>query len=324
MMRRREFIAGLGSAAAWPVAARAQQPNLPVIGFLSGGELQAHLVAVFRQGLGTTGYVENQNVLIDYRTTDEYARFPAIAAEFVRRPVNVIFAGGSAAGGLAAKAATTAIPIVFVCAEDPVTSGLVDNVNRPSGNITGASFFASPMEQKRMELLHDLLPAAKRVGVLVNASFLDARKQTQDLQDAARLFGQDALLVSASADLDFEKAFASLTEQHADVMLVGSDPFLFSRRDKIVAMAAQARIPAVYNDSLYVEAGGLMSYGTIPSDAFYQGAVYAGRILKGAKTSDLPVVLPERFELAINLKIARALDLAVPQSILLRAVKVVE
>jgi putative ABC transport system substrate-binding protein len=213
---------------------------------------------------------------------------------------------------------------VFACAEDPVASGLVDSISRPGGNITGASFFASPMEQKRMELLHDLLPAAKRLGVLVNASFLDANKQIKDLQDAARLCGQELLPVSASTDLDFEKAFISLTEQHADVMLVGSDPFLFSRRDQIVAMAARAGIPAVYNDSRYVQAGGLMSYGTIPSDAFQQGGVYVGRFLKGAKTTDLPVVLPDRFELAINLRMAKALGLAVPQSILLRADKVVE
>jgi len=323
-MQRRSFITLLGSAAAaWPVVARAQQSKMPTVGWLSGS-FPAHLGAAFRQGLRTTGYVENQNLLIEHRSTFEYDQLPAMAADLVRRQVAIIFASGSAASGLAAKGATTTIPIVFACVEDPVKSGLVDSLNRPGGNVTGASFFASPLEEKRMELLRELLPAAKRIGVLVNATFSGAQMQIRDLQVVARTFGQQITVASASNDLGIKAAFSSFVEQHADAILVASDPFLFSRRDQLAVMAARIRVPTIYNVRQYVEAGGLLSYGTNVAESYYLAGTYVGRILKGEKPGDLPVQLPTKFELVINLKTSKALGLTIPPMLLARADEVIE
>jgi putative ABC transport system substrate-binding protein len=324
-VKRREFITLLGgAAAAWPLAAHAQQPGIPVVGNLSGGSNQPHLIAAFQQGLHATGYIENRNVLIERQRTFDYEQLRAMADDFARRRVAVIFVGPTAASVLVVKAATTSIPIVFACLEDPVAAGLVDRLDRPAGNITGASFFVSPLERKRLELLDKLLPGTERIGVLVNAALPQTKTQISELQAAAQMLRRQLSIVSASNDSEIDAAFSSLVKQRAAVLLVASDPFLFGHRDRLVAMAARFRIPTIYNVRQYVEAGGLLSYGPNVPDTYQQAGVYVGRILNGAKPSELPVVLPTRFQLVINLKTAKALGLTVPPTLLALADEVIE
>jgi putative ABC transport system substrate-binding protein len=326
-MRRREFITLLGgAAAAWPVATRAQEPAMPVIGFLALGspDRGAHYVAAFHRGLNEVGYVEGRNVAIEYRSAEgRYDRLPALAAELVRRQVAVIVASPIPAA-LAAKAATATIPIVFNVAGDPVKLRLVASLAQPGGNVTGVSFLTKELVPKRIEVLHDLLPKATVIGLLVNPSFLTSETDTRDAQAAAASLGIRLVVVKAVAERDFEPAFAALVQQRAEALFVGSDPFFNTQAAKLVALAGRHSLPAIYQLREYVAAGGLISYGTNLTDVFRIDGVYTGRILKGEKPADLPVQQSVKDELAINLKTAMALGLTVPTGLLLRADEVIE
>jgi putative ABC transport system substrate-binding protein len=326
-MRRREFLGALGGAAAWPLTARAQQPAMPVIGFLHAGspEMRSHLVAAFRQGLGEAGYVEGQNVAIEYRwANDQYDRLPALASELVRRPVTVIAAVGGTPQALAAKGATSTIPIVFLAGDDPVTAGLVASLNRPSGNLTGVTFFSTTLAEKRFELLHQLVPTANVIAVLVNPTAPIAEHTTNDLKATARTLGVQIHVVNASTNQEIDAAFTSLTQIQIAALFVGSDNFFTSQRERLAMLAAQHTISACYAAREFAVSGGLMSYGTNFANSYRQAGVYTGRILKGAKPADLPVLQPTKFELVINLKTAKALGITVPQTLLISADEVIE
>ena len=326
-MRRREFIKLLGGAtAAWPFTARAQQAARPVIGFLSarspddtGPVLQA-----FLKGLGEAGFFDGQNVTIDYRwARGDYNRLPAFAAEFVQRRVNVLATTGGEASAVAAKQATSTIPIVFV-AGDPVKAGLVESLNRPGGNATGSYIATSEMEQKRLSLLHELTPGVPLIGVLLNPNFVDAARQLAELQQAARMIGRRLLIAKASNDEELNAAFALLVQQGIGALQVATDPYFDTRRDRIIAFAAQNRLPAVYQFREYALAGGLVSYAPNITEAYRQAGNYTGRILKGEKPADLPVLQPTKFDFVINLKTAKALGLTVPFGLLNAADEVIE
>jgi len=323
-VRRREFIALLGGAAAWPLAARAQ-PAMPVIGFLQSGSpgATAHTRAAFHDGLREAGYVENQNVVIVYRYADsQYDRLPALAADLIRNNVTAIFAGGPPAAQ-AAKAATTTLPIVFT-STDPVQSGLVIRLNRPGGNLTGVTFFVLALGAKQFGFLRELVPKAVTIGMLVNPKLPDAAATVADGQAAARAGGLEPQILHASNDSELEAAFADMKTRRIDALIVVSDIFFDSRRDKLAALAARHAIPAIYPWRDYVMAGGLISYGTSITDGYRQAGNYVARILKGAQPSDLPIVQPTKFELVINLQAAKALGLTVPLSLQAAADEVIE
>jgi putative ABC transport system substrate-binding protein len=324
-MRRREFIVGLASAAASPNTAGAQQPALPVVGFV-GARAAERWLASFRQGLGEAGYVENQNATVEYHWLDgEYNRLAALMADFVRRRVAVIATPVDTPGSIAAKAATAAIPIVFGVGEDPVKLGLVTSLARPGGNATGINFFNSEVVAKRLGLLHELVPKAVRIAVLVNpADATNTETTLQGVHEAARAIGLQIHVLKASTSGEIDAAFATLARERADALFVTGDAFFGSRRVQIVTLAARDRIPAAYPGRDNVAAGGLMSYATDLAETLRQVGVYTGKILKGAKPADLPVVQSTKFEFIINMQTAKALGLAVPPTLLALADEVIE
>jgi putative tryptophan/tyrosine transport system substrate-binding protein len=328
MRRRREFITLLGGAAAWPLAARAQQPAMPVIGWLSSGAAHSafrSFVTAFHQGLAEAGYVEGRNVAVEYRWAEGQAdRLPKLAAELVRRQVVVIVASGGSAPAQATKAATTTIPIVFVSGDDPIEVGLVSSLSRPGGNVTGISWIASALEAKRLGLLQEVVPKNADVGVLVNPSFPGAKTQLRDAQEAARERGIRIQVLNASTEHDLDTVFATLAQWRAGSLLVNPNPMFMTRREQIVALAARHAVPTIYYAREYAVAGGLMSYGTSVVDAFRQSGLYTGRILKGEKPADLPVLQPTKFEFVINMKTARELGLTIPPGVLAIADEVIE
>jgi putative tryptophan/tyrosine transport system substrate-binding protein len=327
-MRRRDFIAGLGSAAAWPLVAKAQQPVMPVILFLHSQSLRAFVqpVAAFHRGLAETGYIEGKNVTIDYRWAEGHVdRVVALAAEMVRNRYAVIAMIGSTPGALALKAATRTVPIVFQIGPDPVTAGLVASLNRPGGNLTGVSVINVEVIAKRLELLHELVPAAKSVAFLVNPDNAAATEaEMKEMQPAAQALGLRLIVLDARTPAEIETAFATAFPDEAGALVVGGDSFFNDRREQVIALAARHRVPTIYTSRLSIVTGGLMSYGTDTTEAYRIVGVYAGRILKGDKPADLPVQQVTKIELAINLKTAKSLGLTVPQSILLSADEVIE
>ena len=328
-MRRREFISLLGGApAAWPLTARAQQPAMPVIGFLDSRspDGMTDRLRAFHEGLKDSGYVERENVAIEYHWAEnQLDRLPELAAELVRQQVAVIVASGGIAPALAAKAATTTIPIVFLAAEDPVRLGLVASLAKPGGNLTGINFFNAELTAKRLQLLREMVPGAARIAVLVNPANATTTETTlRDVQPAARAMGLQIQVLNASTNREIDAAFATFVRERPDAVFVGIDPFLISRRVQLAQLATLHKVPAAYALREFAEAGGLMSYGTNIADAFRQIGVYAGRILKGAKPADLPVVQSTKFELVINASTARMLGLTVPSTLLATADEVIE
>jgi len=325
---RREWLAALGgAAAAWPLAAGAQQPAMPVIGYLASGsaEVMSHRLAAFRKGLSETGYVEGHNLAIEYRwAQDEYDRLPELATDLVRRRVAVIAAPGSAQGPLAAKAATTTIPVVFSTGIDPVKSGLVASLNRPGGNVTGVVSMTGALGPKQLGLLQELLPGATRFAVLANPNNATTASVINDLRDAALAVGAQIDVLNAGTSRDIDIAFASLVHKPMDALLVSPDPVLTNRHVHLVMAAMYHRIPVIYFAREFVEAGGLMSYGTNQNDIFHQVGIYTGRILKGENPADLPIVRATRFELVVNLQTAKTLGLEVPAKLLAIADEVIE
>jgi putative tryptophan/tyrosine transport system substrate-binding protein len=325
-MRRREFIKlVVGSTAAWPLVARAQQPAMPVIGFLRSTSLAVStpMITGFRQGLTATGFNEGQNVMIEYRYADDQVeRLSGLVAELIRLPVAVIVVNGSAA--LTAKAATTTVPIVFATGSDPVVDGLVASLNRPGGNVTGVSFVVGLLGAKRLEMLRQLVPTAATIAMLVGTETLEARVEQRDVELAAQALGQQLIPAPVTGAGELDGAFTSIVERGAKALLVGAGALLSSNRGRIVALAARHAIPAVYPLREFVEVGGLMSYGASIVEAYRQAGIYAGRVLKGEKPADLPVMQSTKFELVINLKAARALGLSIPPTLLSVADEMIE
>jgi putative ABC transport system substrate-binding protein len=328
-MQRREFIKFLGgTAATWPLVVYAQQqPAVPVIGYMSSRSPadSTVLVVAFRKGLSEAGYVEGQNVAIEYRWAEgQYDRLPAMAADLVQRGAAVLVTTGGEPSALAAKAATSTIPIVFTTGGDPVKIGLVESLNRPGGNATGISLLTTAPESKRLGLLHELVPGTKVVGVLIDPNYQESEAQARELRDAAGTISQRIHIAYAKNDGELESAFATLVQERADALLVSADPFFDTRRDRIIAFAAEHRMPAIYQFREYALGGGLMSYGVSLPDGYRQVGIYAGQILKGAKPADLPIVQSIKFEFVINLKTAKAIGLEVPAMLLARADEVIE
>jgi putative tryptophan/tyrosine transport system substrate-binding protein len=327
-VRRREVLGLLGGAATWPVAARAQQLALPVIAFINArsAESATRQAAAFRQGLAETGYVEGQNIAVEYYWLDgRYDRLPSLVADLVRRRVAVIATPGTTAAALAAKAATSTIPIVFGVGEDPVRLGLVTSLARPGGNATGVNFFTAELTAKRLGFLHDLVPKAVRIAVLVNpANATTAEPTLRDIPEAARALGLQIQVLNASTSREIEAAFATLRREPADALFVTGDGFFTSRRVQFAVHAVRHAIPAIYSSREYPEVGGLMSYGTDAADRFRQAGTMSGQILKGTKPADLPVIQSSKFEFVINMQTAKALDLEVPNALQLLADEVIE
>jgi ABC-type uncharacterized transport system substrate-binding protein len=316
------LISLLGGAAAWPLAARAQQPTMPVVGLLrSGTDVPRDQVTAFRQGLKEAGFVEGQNVGIEYRS-DPTDKLPLLVADLLRRQVALIV--GNTPSALAAKAATTTVPIVFVTGGDPVRVGLVASLNRPGGNVTGVSFFSVELAAKQLGLLRQLRPGAARIAVLVDPKFPITERFVSELRAAASAMGQQLIVIDVSSDREIESAFTTLLQRGAGALLWGTGDFMISQRERVVSLAARHRIPAMYILRDYVAAGGLMSYAASVTDAYRQAGIYAGRILKGEKPGDLPVMLPTKFELVINVTTAKALGLEIPDRLLALADEVVE
>jgi putative tryptophan/tyrosine transport system substrate-binding protein len=327
-MQRREFITFIGGAAAtWPLAARAQQPAMPVIGFMSARspEDTVYVLEAFHKGLGEGGFVEGQNVTIEYRwARGDYSRLSALAAELVNRRVNVLVATGGDVSARAAGTATSVIPIVFTIGGDPIEAGLVESINRPGGNATGCIVLSSDLEAKRLDLMREIVSGVPLFGVLINPNFPPAVGQARDLEAAATKIGRRIFIARASDDAGLEVAFATLLRERVGALVFASDPYFDTRRARIIAFAAEKRLPAIYQFREYAVDGGLISYGPSIMDSYRQVGNYAGRILKGAKPADLPVMQPTKFELVINLKTAKALGLTVPPSLLARADEVIE
>jgi putative tryptophan/tyrosine transport system substrate-binding protein len=326
-MRRRDFIVGFALTGAWPLAVPAQQQPLPLIGFMSGRSLKdsEHLVAAFREGLGEAGFVEGQNVAIEFRWAEgQYDRLPALAADLISRRVAVLVGLGGDASAVAAKRATTTIPVVFGMGSDPIKAGLVESLNRPGANATGFTLLTNELEPKRLGLMRDIVPHADVFGVLMNPKFPAAARELQDVEEAARTINQRLFVARASTDPELESGFASLLQQQISALLVNPDPYFDTRRDRIIAFAAQHRIPAIYQFREYAAAGGLISYGPSITDSYRQAGVYVGRILKGAKPADLPVTQATKFEFVINLKTAKALGIKISDNVMSLADEVIE
>jgi len=328
-MRRRQFVRLVGGAAVavWPLVAYSEESAKPVIGFLGSASAAAWvpIVAAFRDGLNETGFVEGRNVAIEFRYAEgHYDRLPALAAELVSRKVNVIFANGGSAPALAAKAATTTIPIVFETGGDPVRAGLVASLNRPGGNITGVTWTASALSAKRLDLLHQIVPKASTIGLMVNPNYPEAKLQVSDLQEAATALGVQIYPVNVSSEDAADKAFAELAQRNIAALLVANDPFLATFREQLVALSRRYAIATIYPLREDAQAGGLISYGTSLPEQVRQGGIYTGRILKGAAPAELPVLQPTRFTMVINLKTARALGLEVPPGIMAITDEVIE
>jgi putative ABC transport system substrate-binding protein len=326
-MKRREFITLLGgAAAAWPLAARAQQP-IPVIGFLSSlapSDL-THVMPAFQQGLDRAGFVESRNVAIEYRWAEaDYHRLPALAADLVSRKVAVIAAISGTPAALAAKAATTTIPIVFAIGGDPIAPGLVSSLSRPGGNITGVSFFNAPVVSKRLDLARELAPSGSTIAILINPNNPPSAAEGEAVQAAAAAVGQPLLIVSASTQNEIDDAFATIKQERIGAVLVSHDPLFFSERVKLVVLMARHALPTIFAEPEHARTGGLISYGSSRTDAYRQAGDYVGRIVRGEKPGELPVVLPTKFHLVINLKTAKSLGIEVPGTVLARADEVIE
>jgi putative tryptophan/tyrosine transport system substrate-binding protein len=325
-VRRRDIITLLGGAAAWPLAARAQQPALRVIGFLSSASPDAFTpyVAAFRGGLAETGHVEGSGLAIEFRWAEgQYARLPGLAEELVRRGVSLITATGGIMSAQAARAATASIPIVFTSGFDPVAIGLVPSLNKPAGNVTGVSFFAAQLSAKRLGILRELVPSAA-IALLMNPSNPNASVELKDARSTAEAVGQPIRVLNVSSELELDDLSAHFDRERPGALLVSSDPFFIAQRNQLIAVAARYAIPAMYNERQIVVDGGLLSYGARIADGYHQAGVYAGKILNGAKPADLPIVQPTRFELVINLKTAKALGLTIPDKLLALADEVIE
>jgi putative tryptophan/tyrosine transport system substrate-binding protein len=324
-MKRRDFITLLGGAAAWPLAARAQQTATPPVGFLGTSTANVTPLIGFHRGLAEAGLVEGRNVAVEYRFSEgRYERLPELVADLLGRSVAVLFAAGGVQAALAAKPASATVPVVFANGSDPLRFGLVESLNRPGGNITGVSFFTATLEAKRLGLLSQLVPAGSAFGVLANPSNANAESQRKDIEQGGRVLGRPIAIVDARDEREIEAAFATLAQRRTAAVLVASDPFFFSRREQIVALVARHRLPAIYEWREFAEAGGLASYGTNLTDAYRFAGVYVGRILKGEKPADLPVVQSSKFEFVINLKTARALGIEVPLGLSAGADEIIE